>query len=79
MFQIWERLLHAVLIVSSYSFSDDESDDEFACETESFLLSKMGLAESALYEVINDHQTEVKVRQIDILAECVFRLVYIAD
>ncbi|KAH0849715.1 hypothetical protein HID58_096147 [Brassica napus] len=25
-----------------------------------FLLSKMGLAESGLYEVINDHQTEVK-------------------
>ncbi|XP_048597737.1 mRNA export factor GLE1-like [Brassica napus] len=38
----------------------DESDDEFDSEPESFLLSKMGLAESALYEVINDHQTEVK-------------------
>ncbi|KAH0866320.1 hypothetical protein HID58_083531 [Brassica napus] len=40
--------------------SDDESDDELGCEPESFLLSKTGLAESALYEVINDHQTEVK-------------------
>ncbi|CAN6875523.1 unnamed protein product [Brassica oleracea] len=39
---------------------NDESDDEFDCEPESFLLSKMGFAESALYEVINDHQTEVK-------------------
>ncbi|KAH0849719.1 LOW QUALITY PROTEIN: hypothetical protein HID58_096144, partial [Brassica napus] len=43
--------------------SFDESDDEFDSEPESFLLN--GLAESALYEVINDHQTEVKVRQID--------------
>ncbi|CAN6980659.1 unnamed protein product [Brassica rapa subsp. trilocularis] len=41
-------------------YLSDESDDEFDCEPESFLLSKMGLAESALYEVINDHQTEVK-------------------
>ncbi|KAL0774102.1 hypothetical protein Bca101_039257 [Brassica carinata] len=42
-------------------YLSDESDDEFDCEPESFLLSKMGLAESALYEVINDHQTEVKI------------------
>ncbi|KAL0884906.1 hypothetical protein Bca101_008888 [Brassica carinata] len=41
-------------------YLSDESDDEFDCEPESFLLSKMGLAESAIYEVINDHQTEVK-------------------
>ncbi|CAH8382438.1 unnamed protein product [Eruca vesicaria subsp. sativa] len=41
-------------------YLSDESDDEFDGETESFLLSKMGLAENALYEVINDHQTEVK-------------------
>ncbi|XP_018460868.2 mRNA export factor GLE1 [Raphanus sativus] len=40
--------------------SDDDSDEEYDCEPESFLLSKMGLAESALYEVINDHLTEVK-------------------
>lgn len=46
-------------------YLSDESDDEFDYEPESFLLSKMGLAESALYEVINDHETEVKVRQID--------------
>ncbi|CAG7867136.1 unnamed protein product [Brassica rapa] len=41
-------------------YLSDESDDEFDYEPESFLLSKMGLAESALYEVINDHETEVK-------------------
>ncbi|XP_024009162.1 protein GLE1 [Eutrema salsugineum] len=41
-------------------YLSDESDDEFDCEPESFLMSKMGLAENALYEVINDHQTEVK-------------------
>ncbi|KAF8104564.1 hypothetical protein N665_0171s0067 [Sinapis alba] len=41
-------------------YLSDDSDDEYDCEPESFLLSKMGLAESALYEVINDHQTEVK-------------------
>ncbi|CDY16065.1 BnaC08g40580D [Brassica napus] len=41
-------------------YLSDESDDEFDCEPESFLLTKMGLAESALYEVINDYQTEVK-------------------
>ncbi|CAN6841293.1 unnamed protein product, partial [Brassica oleracea] len=45
----------------SFCAYSDESDDEFDCEPESFLLSKMGLAESALYEVINDHQTEVKI------------------
>ncbi|KAL0657535.1 hypothetical protein Bca4012_078120 [Brassica carinata] len=44
----------------SFCAYNDESDDEFDCEPESFLLSKMGFAESALYEVINDHQTEVK-------------------
>lgn len=44
----------------AYDESDDDSDDEYDCEPESFLLSKMGLAESALYEVINDHLTEVK-------------------
>ncbi|CAN7017823.1 unnamed protein product [Brassica oleracea var. botrytis] len=45
----------------SFCAYSDESDDEFDYEPESFLLSKMGLAESALYEVINDHQTEVKI------------------
>ncbi|KAG2267999.1 hypothetical protein Bca52824_062554 [Brassica carinata] len=42
--------------------SFDESDDEFDCEPESFLMSNMGLAENVLYEVINDRQTHVKVR-----------------
>ncbi|KAJ0253350.1 Protein GLE1 [Hirschfeldia incana] len=44
----------------AFDESDDDSDDEYDCEPESFLLSKMGLAESALSEVINDHQTDVK-------------------
>lgn len=51
------------LLVISCSYSD-ESDDEFDCEPESSLMSKMGLTESTLYEVINDHQTQVKVGRI---------------
>ncbi|CAF1861051.1 unnamed protein product, partial [Brassica napus] len=46
----------------SFCAYSDESDDEFDCEPESFLLSKMGLAESALYEVINDHQTGLRLK-----------------
>uniref|UniRef100_A0A1J3JYB8 mRNA export factor GLE1 n=1 Tax=Noccaea caerulescens TaxID=107243 RepID=A0A1J3JYB8_NOCCA len=42
------------------SDEESDSDDEFDCEPETFLMSKMGLAENALYEVINDHQAEVK-------------------
>lgn len=52
------------MISCSYS---DESDDEFDCEPESSLMSKMGLTECVLYEVINDHQNEVKVGGIVLL------------
>lgn len=38
------------LMVTSCSYSD-ESDDEIDCEPESFLMSYVGLAETALYEV----------------------------
>ncbi|KAF3608021.1 hypothetical protein DY000_02045070 [Brassica cretica] len=37
------------LMVTSCSYSD-ESDDEIDCEPESFLMSNVGLAETALYE-----------------------------
>ncbi|CAA0197935.1 unnamed protein product [Arabidopsis thaliana] len=40
-------------------YLSDESDDEFDHEPE-YMMNKLGLAESALYEVINDHQTEIK-------------------
>jgi len=46
-----------LVIFCSYS---DESDEEFDHEPE-YMMNKLGLAESALYEVINDHQTEIKV------------------
>ncbi|KAH0913269.1 hypothetical protein HID58_036590 [Brassica napus] len=38
----------------------DESDDEFDSEPESFLLSKMGLAESALAEALDTHLTAIQ-------------------
>ncbi|CAH2037994.1 unnamed protein product [Thlaspi arvense] len=41
-------------------YLSDESDDEFDCEPEPLLMSKMGVAENVLYEVINDQQIEVK-------------------
>ncbi|CAN8312126.1 unnamed protein product [Cochlearia groenlandica] len=41
-------------------YLSDESDDEFVFEPESSLMSKMALAENALYQVTNDHQIEVK-------------------
>ncbi|EOA39933.1 hypothetical protein CARUB_v10008625mg [Capsella rubella] len=40
-------------------YLSDESDDEFDNEPE-YMMNKMGLAESALYDVINNHQTEIK-------------------
>jgi nucleoporin GLE1 len=40
-------------------YLSDESDEEFDHEPE-YMMNKLGLAESALYEVINDHQTEIK-------------------
>lgn len=70
-------MLFLLVIFCSYS---DESD----VEPESFLMNKMGLAESALYEVINDHQTEIKVGRVYlfllinryILLNVSFRVVY---
>lgn len=55
------------------SYSDEESDsgEEFVCEPETFLMNKMGLAENALFEVINDHQAEVKVGSIIYYFVCV--------
>ncbi|XP_010476301.1 PREDICTED: protein GLE1 [Camelina sativa] len=40
-------------------YLSDESDDEFDHEPE-YMMNKMGLAESALYDVNNNHQTEIK-------------------
>ncbi|XP_010494974.1 PREDICTED: protein GLE1 [Camelina sativa] len=40
-------------------YLSDESDDEFDNEPE-YMMNKMGLAESALYDVNNNHQTEIK-------------------
>lgn len=55
-------MLFDVFIGFFCSYSD-ESDDEFDHEPE-YMMNKMSLAESALYEVINDHQTEIKVGRV---------------
>lgn len=43
-------------------FSDES--DEFDHELDQYMMNKMGLAESTLYEVINNHETDIKEEDI---------------
>ncbi|XP_023636125.1 protein GLE1 [Capsella rubella] len=51
---------HSHICTCDELYLNDESDDEFNQELDQFMMNSMGLAESFLYDVINNPKTEVK-------------------